>query len=107
MALKYRTQKFNGIFAAFLVSGTLAASLFFIPATSAGPAPADKRKPGLYWTFETDKGNISCKLFEAEAPVTVHAMVGLAIGKLSYVHPETKQLAVSYTHLTLPTIYSV
>jgi peptidyl-prolyl cis-trans isomerase A (cyclophilin A) len=54
--------------------------------------PADKRKPGLYWTFETDKGNIACKLFESEAPVTVHTMVGLAIGKISYVHPETKQV---------------
>ena len=53
--------------------------------------PADKRKPGLYWTLETDKGKISCKLFEAEAPVTVRTMVGLAIGKISYVHPETKQ----------------
>jgi peptidyl-prolyl cis-trans isomerase A (cyclophilin A) len=54
-------------------------------------SPADKRKPGLYWTLETDKGKISCKLFEAEAPVTVRTMVGLAVGKLSYVNPETKQ----------------
>lgn len=58
---------------------------------TAGAAPADKRKPGLYWTFQTDKGNIACKLFEAEAPITVHTMVGLAIGKISYVNPETKQ----------------
>ena len=42
-------------------------------------APADERKPGLYWTFETDKGKIACKLFEAEAPVTVRTMVGLAM----------------------------
>src|ERR1700687_2311294 len=55
-------------------------------------APADKRKPGLYWTFETDKGKISCKLYESEAPVTVRTMVGLAIGKIVYVHPETKQV---------------
>ena len=55
-------------------------------------APVDKRKPGLYWTFETDKGKIACKLYEAEAPVTVRTMVGLAIGKISYVHPETKQV---------------
>src|ERR1035437_3883518 len=46
-------------------------------------APADKRKPGLYWTFETDKGKIACKLYETEAPVTVRTMVGLAIGKVS------------------------
>jgi peptidyl-prolyl cis-trans isomerase A (cyclophilin A) len=58
---------------------------------AAGAPPADKRKPGLYWTFETDKGKIACKLFEAEAPVTVRTMVGLAIGKISYVNPETKQ----------------
>ena len=55
-------------------------------------APADKRKPGLYWTLETDKGKIACKLYEAEAPVTVRSMVGLAIGKLSFVHPETKEV---------------
>ena len=79
-------------FAALLTSVTLTASFLFIPATRAGATPADKRKPGLYWTFETDKGKISCKLFEAEAPVTVRTMVGLAIGKISYVHPETKQV---------------
>jgi peptidyl-prolyl cis-trans isomerase A (cyclophilin A) len=78
--------------AAFLLSGTLIASLLLLPAANAGAALADKRKPGLYWTFETDKGKISCKLFEAEAPVTVRTMVGLAIGKISYVHPETKQV---------------
>ena len=77
---------------AFLTSGTLIVSSLLFPATRAGAAPADKRKPGLYWTFETDKGKISCKLFEAEAPVTVRTMVGLAIGKISYVHPETKQV---------------
>ncbi|HVA94217.1 MAG TPA: peptidylprolyl isomerase [Candidatus Dormibacteraeota bacterium] len=53
---------------------------------------AAKPKPGLYWTFVTDKGKITCKLYEAEAPVTVHTMVGLAIGKISYVHPETKKV---------------
>src|SRR5713226_2991272 len=55
-------------------------------------APAEKRKPGLYWTLDTDNGQISCKLYEAEAPVTVRTMVGLAIGKLSFVHPETKEV---------------
>jgi peptidyl-prolyl cis-trans isomerase A (cyclophilin A) len=52
-------------------------------------APKDNRKPGLYWTLETDLGNISCKLFEAEAPNTVRTMVGLAIGKISYQDPST------------------
>jgi peptidyl-prolyl cis-trans isomerase A (cyclophilin A) len=69
---------------------TLFFSAIYAPISNA--APAGKRKPGLYWTIQADKGNISCKLFEAEAPVTVHTMVGLAIGKLSYTHPETKQV---------------
>jgi peptidyl-prolyl cis-trans isomerase A (cyclophilin A) len=78
--------------AAFHTTAALIVSSVLFPATQAGASSADKRKPGLYWTFETDKGKISCKLFEAEAPVTVRTMVGLAIGKLSYVHPETKQV---------------
>jgi peptidyl-prolyl cis-trans isomerase A (cyclophilin A) len=76
--------------AALLTIGALA-SVFVQPAMNAAPSPADKRKPGLYWTFDTDKGKISCKLFESEAPITVRTMVGLAIGKISYVNPETKQ----------------
>jgi peptidyl-prolyl cis-trans isomerase A (cyclophilin A) len=53
-------------------------------AQPAAPAQNVKRDPGLYWTFETDMGNISCKLFEKEAPNTVRTMVGLALGKISY-----------------------
>jgi peptidyl-prolyl cis-trans isomerase A (cyclophilin A) len=78
-------------FMVFLAGGALTACLFLQPTANGAPSPADKRKPGLYWTLDTDKGKISCKLFEAEAPVTVRTMVGLAIGKISYVHPETKQ----------------
>jgi peptidyl-prolyl cis-trans isomerase A (cyclophilin A) len=54
------------------------------------PAAA-QREPGLYMTFETEKGNIACKLFEKEAPITVGKMVGLAIGKISYIDPRTHQ----------------
>ena len=89
--LKFMRKLKNGK-VAFLTSGPLAAMLLLLSAAPAGASPADKRKPGVYWTWETDKGNISCKLFEAEAPVTVRTMVGLAIGKISYVHPETKQV---------------
>ena len=70
---------------ASLIAATLLASVVSYA------APAEKRKPGLYWTLQTDKGDISCKLYEAEAPVTVRTMVGLAIGKLSFIHPETLQ----------------
>ena len=49
------------------------------------------RAPGLYMTFETSMGDIHCKLFEKEAPLTVKTIVGLATGKLSYIDPRTKQ----------------
>jgi peptidyl-prolyl cis-trans isomerase A (cyclophilin A) len=52
---------------------------------------AGERAPGLYWTIQTDQGNIACKLYEKEAPLTVRTMVGLAIGKLSYRDPKTGQ----------------
>ncbi|HLH42220.1 MAG TPA: peptidylprolyl isomerase [Bryobacteraceae bacterium] len=54
-----------------------------------GESKAGQREPGLYMTFQTDKGNIGCKLFEKESPITVGKMVGLAIGKISYIDPRT------------------
>ena len=92
MLTQNRTRNLTTLIAAFLMSVTLTATLLLLPIAGDGATPADKRKPGLYWTFETDKGKISCKLFEAEAPITVHTIMGLAIGKVSYVHPETKQV---------------
>jgi len=79
------------LFAVIPVAGLFQAA-HPLRAAASGAAQADKRKPGLYMTFQTDKGNIACKLYEAEAPVTVHTMVGLAIGKLSYVDPQTNQV---------------
>jgi peptidyl-prolyl cis-trans isomerase A (cyclophilin A) len=74
----------------------LSASLLMAVSSLAAPrlrpaAQAGTRDPGLYMTFQTDKGDIACKLYEKEAPVTVHTMVGLAIGKTSYVDPQTGQ----------------
>jgi peptidyl-prolyl cis-trans isomerase A (cyclophilin A) len=57
---------------------------------SKAPAAA-QREPGLYMTFETEKGDIACKLYEKEAPITVGKMVGLAIGKISYIDPRSHQ----------------
>src|SRR5580704_17119368 len=81
--------------------GLTVSLLLFLPfATQARTAPAqtssqstttEQRDPGLYMTFQTDKGNIACKLFEKESPITVGKMVGLAMGKISYVDPRTKQ----------------
>jgi peptidyl-prolyl cis-trans isomerase A (cyclophilin A) len=69
-----------------------AALLLLSPAaTYAQTAATGQREPGLYMMFQTEKGNISCKLFEKESPITVGKMVGLAIGKISYLDPRTKQ----------------
>jgi peptidyl-prolyl cis-trans isomerase A (cyclophilin A) len=54
-------------------------------------AVAAQPDPGLYMTFETTLGNITCKLYEKEAPITVRTIVGLALGKQSYLDPRTKQ----------------
>lgn len=77
-----------------LCGALLAASLLVGAGLQATPNPApaaQQRDPGLYMTFQTDKGDIACKLYEKEAPVTVHTMVGLAIGKTSYQDPTTGQ----------------
>jgi len=62
-----------------------------VPGRASSQGAAAEREPGLYMTFQTDKGNIACKLFEKESPITVGKMVGLAIGKISYLDPRTKQ----------------
>jgi peptidyl-prolyl cis-trans isomerase A (cyclophilin A) len=53
-----------------------------------------QRQDGLYLAFETSMGEIQCRLFEKEAPLTVRTIVGLALGKQSYVDPRTKQKVV-------------
>ncbi|HTQ86101.1 MAG TPA: peptidylprolyl isomerase [Candidatus Solibacter sp.] len=65
------------------------------PAQSAAPSKAESqapaRDPGLYWTFETSMGDIHCKLYEADAPLTVRTMVRLALGRMPYQDPKTGQ----------------
>jgi peptidyl-prolyl cis-trans isomerase A (cyclophilin A) len=82
------------------MAALLAASLLLATQAQAAPVPRqagsqgaamEHREPGLYMTFQTDKGNIACKLYEKESPVTVGKMVGLAIGKTSYLDPRTHQ----------------
>ncbi len=63
-----------------------------LQAATQDAAQAETRPPGLYMTFQTDKGDIACKLYEEEAPIAVHTMVGLAIGKITYLDPRTKQV---------------
>ncbi len=81
---------FAALFAAILMGASSQAAPKPRPAQPAAPQAA-AREPGLYMTFQTDKGDIACKLYEKEAPITVRTMVGLAIGKISYVDPQTGQ----------------
>lgn len=52
---------------------------------------AMKREKGLYATFETSMGNIVCRLFEKETPLTVSNFVGLAEGTREWIDPNTNQ----------------
>jgi peptidyl-prolyl cis-trans isomerase A (cyclophilin A) len=80
-----------GLTAVFMAACSLAAQAQTAAPKPATPpaAAAEDRAPGLYLTWKTDMGNISCKLFEKESPITVGKMVGLAIGKISYIDPRT------------------
>jgi peptidyl-prolyl cis-trans isomerase A (cyclophilin A) len=89
-------RKIDWILAAALFAAP-AALLAQAPPTPAAPAtatpsaaaPATEREPGLYMTFQTEKGDIACKLFEKESPIAVKVMVGLAVGTLASRDPRT------------------
>jgi peptidyl-prolyl cis-trans isomerase A (cyclophilin A) len=71
-----------------------ALSVFIFAAFSVAqqaPGPVAERAPGLYMTFATTMGDIRCKLYEDEAPLTVRTIAGLATGRLSYIDPKTRQ----------------
>lgn len=88
-----RLPKLAGLSAALLLSLPLFLYSQAPPPSgqTAQAAAAGQRELGLYMTFQTDKGDIACKLFEKESPITVGKMVGLAIGKISYIDPRTGQ----------------
>ena len=66
------------------------AVVFAVPLLAAYAAQQkDTREPGLYMTFQTSMGDIHCKLYENEAPLTVRTVVGLTLGTKSYVDPAT------------------
>jgi peptidyl-prolyl cis-trans isomerase A (cyclophilin A) len=60
-----------------------------VAAASAPSALAQKRKPGVYATLQTDQGTIVCELYEKEAPVTVKNFIDLAEGNKEYKDPKT------------------
>src|SRR6266581_3716026 len=86
-----RSPKLVDFAAILLFSVPLAMHAQTAASSQTGASEAGQREPGLYMTFQTDKGNVACKLFEKESPITVGKMVGLAIGKISYIDPRTGQ----------------
>jgi peptidyl-prolyl cis-trans isomerase A (cyclophilin A) len=83
--------RFLAIFAAFAFAIPLPAQQH--PPTKE-PEAHPRPEPGLYMTFVTSMGSISCRLFPKQAPIAVHTIVGLATGKLSYVDPVTHKKVV-------------
>ena len=62
------------------------------PAKQAAPAvPKTPRPDGLYTTLSTSVGDITLKLYEEQAPVTVNNFLRLATGRKSWVDPKTQQ----------------
>jgi len=65
-----------------------------VPGSQPPPLPTvtPPREPGLYVRLETSMGNITARLFEAEAPATVKNFVNLAEGKTAFKDPKTGQM---------------
>jgi cyclophilin family peptidyl-prolyl cis-trans isomerase len=62
------------------------------PAKKAAPAvPKTPRPDGLYTNISTSVGDITLKLYEEQAPVTVKNFLGLATGRKSWIDPKTQQ----------------
>jgi peptidyl-prolyl cis-trans isomerase A (cyclophilin A) len=47
--------------------------------------------PGTYAVFKTSEGDITVRLFEADAPKTVSNFIELAEGKKEWTHPTTRK----------------
>jgi peptidyl-prolyl cis-trans isomerase A (cyclophilin A) len=56
---------------------------------AAAPSAAPARDPGLYATLHTSMGDITVKLFEKEAPITVQNFVALARGTKAWKDQKT------------------
>src|SRR3989338_4075533 len=68
----------------------LAPAVFAALPLSAASAKSNL-KPGLYVTFETTLGKITCQLFDDKAPKAVENFVGLAEGTKEWTDPKTCQ----------------
>ena len=81
-------KKWNGLFFALLLC---VQSMAFVQAASKHKKESSKMKlsAGVYATFETSMGNVICRLFEKETPVTVANFIGLAEGTKEWSDPKT------------------
>lgn len=75
----------------------LCIAMFALSAQTGGqltppPPGSPAREAGLYARFETTMGNITVKLFEAEAPKNVKSFVDLAEGRKAFKDPTTGQM---------------
>jgi peptidyl-prolyl cis-trans isomerase A (cyclophilin A) len=70
-----------------LVAGTFAQT-----PPAAAPATPPAREPGLYATIKTTLGDITVKLYEKEAPITVKNFVALSRGTKAWKDPKTGQM---------------
>lgn len=61
------------------------------PAKAAPATPKTPRPDGLYTTISTSMGDITLKLFDQQAPVTVKNFVSLAMGRKPWTDPKTRQ----------------
>ncbi len=61
-----RSPKLVDFAAILLFSVPLATHAQIAASSQTGASEAGQHEPGLYMTFQTDKGNVTCKLFEKE-----------------------------------------
>jgi peptidyl-prolyl cis-trans isomerase A (cyclophilin A) len=71
--------------------GWLLLLLIMIVGSPLNAAEPKNLPSGLYATFETTLGKITCRLFQAEAPQTVANFVELAEGTKEWIDPKTGQ----------------
>ena len=62
------------------------------PPAATTPATTPAREPGNYATIKTSMGDITVKLFEKEAPITVRNFIALARGAKEWKDPKTGQM---------------
>ena len=72
-----------------LASAVLLGQFSFAATNKESEKKKMKLDKGLYATFETSMGDITCKLFEKETPITIENFIGLANGTKEWTDPKT------------------